>query len=302
MRIHVISDATGETAERVVRAAMVQFDGAAVTVVRRRNIRTPEQVRAAVAEADAQDSIVVHSLVSDKLRRLILEECRLRGVDSLDMLGPLLDRLALHLKLSPQEKPGLLEQLQEAKSRAIEAVEFAFRHDDGQNAEDLDRAEIVLVGVSRTMKTPTMLYLAYRGWFVANVPLVPGLPLPRALAAFSPARVILSPHDPRAAGRLAARAGQARRHSRRVVRIARGGAGRNPPRPAGMLDPRLAHGGRDRQVGRGSGPGDHRHGRRCGEAVGGCGRVGRVREPHHLVFGGFWWGSGTRPTLQVAAG
>jgi [pyruvate, water dikinase]-phosphate phosphotransferase / [pyruvate, water dikinase] kinase len=190
LKIHVISDATGETAERVVRAAMVQFEGAAVTVVRRRNVRTPEQVRAAVAEADARDSIVVHSLVSDKLRRLILEECRLRGVDALDMLGPLLDRLALHLKLSPQEKPGLLEQLQEAKSREIEAVEFAFRHDDGQNAEDLDRAEIVLVGVSRTMKTPTMLYLAYRGWFVANVPLVPGLALPDGLAAYPAARVI----------------------------------------------------------------------------------------------------------------
>jgi [pyruvate, water dikinase]-phosphate phosphotransferase / [pyruvate, water dikinase] kinase len=190
VKIHVISDATGETAERVVRAAVVQFEGAAVTVVRRRNVRTPEQVRAAVAEADAQTSIVVHSLVSDKLRRLMLEECRLRGVDSLDMLGPLLDRLALHLKLSPQEKPGLLEQLTEARSREIEAVEFAFRHDDGQNAEELDRAEIVLVGVSRSMKTPTMLYLAYRGWFVANVPLIPGIELPRGLAAFPGARVI----------------------------------------------------------------------------------------------------------------
>jgi [pyruvate, water dikinase]-phosphate phosphotransferase / [pyruvate, water dikinase] kinase len=190
VRIYVISDATGETAERVVRAALAQFAGAAVTVTRRRNVRTPEQVCAAVAAADAQDSIIVHSLVSDKLRRLMLEECRLRGVDSLDMLGPLLDRLALHLKLSPQEKPGLLEQLQEAKSRAIEAVDFAFHHDDGQNGDDLERAEIVLVGVSRTMKTPTMLYLAYRGWFVANVPLVSGLALPQSLAAFPPSRVI----------------------------------------------------------------------------------------------------------------
>ena len=190
MRIHVISDATGDTAERLVRAAVLQFEGAAVTVVRRRNVRTPEQVRAAVAEADAEASIVVHTLVSDKLRRLMLEECRLRGVDSLDMLGPLLDRLALHLKLSPQEKPGLLDQLTEARSREIEAVEFAFRHDDGQNAEDLERAEIVLVGVSRTMKTPTMLYLAYRGWFVANVPLVPGVELPRGLPAFPAAGVV----------------------------------------------------------------------------------------------------------------
>ena len=70
----------------------------------------------------------------------------------------------------------------EAKTREIEAVSFAFRHDDGQNPQDLDRAEVVLVGVSRSMKTPTMLYLAYRGWFAANVPLVPGLPPPTLLA------------------------------------------------------------------------------------------------------------------------
>ncbi len=119
----------------------------------------------------------------------MLDESRSRGVDAMDLMGPLLDRLAVHLKLTPQEKPGLLRQLAEAKAREIEAVEFAFRHDDGQNAEELGRAEIVLVGASRTMKTPTMLYLAYRGWFAANVPLVPELPLPAALAALPPERV-----------------------------------------------------------------------------------------------------------------
>jgi regulator of PEP synthase PpsR (kinase-PPPase family) len=79
--------------------------------------------------------------------------------------------------------------LDEAKTREIEAVEFAFHHDDGQNSQDLHRAEIVLVGVSRSMKTPTMLYLAYRGWFAANLPLIPELPLDSALAALPPLRV-----------------------------------------------------------------------------------------------------------------
>ncbi len=99
----------------------------------------------------------------------------------MDLLGPVLDRLADHLKLEPLGKPGLFPQLMEAKSREIEAVDFAFRHDDGQNAEDLNRAEIVLVGASRTMKTPTMLYLASQGWFAANVPLVHELFLPEGL-------------------------------------------------------------------------------------------------------------------------
>ena len=134
-------------------------------------------------EAAAGETIIMHTLVSDELRRLMVAEARLHGVDSLDMMGPILDRLARHLKLTPQEKPGLFQQLVEARTREIEAVAFAFRHDDGQNAADLGRAEVVLVGISRTMKTPTMLYLAYRGWFAANVPLVPGIAPPKQLLA-----------------------------------------------------------------------------------------------------------------------
>jgi len=188
-KIFVVSDATGDTAERVVRAGLVQFKDAAVTIVRRRNVRTPEQVRAVVKEAAAEDSFLVHTLVSDALRRLILEEARLADVDALDMLGPILERFAKHLKIAPQEKPGLFQQLVEARSREIEAVAFAFRHDDGQNAHELDRADVVLVGISRTMKTPTMLYLAYRGWFAANVPIVLGIAPPPSLLALAPSRV-----------------------------------------------------------------------------------------------------------------
>jgi regulator of PEP synthase PpsR (kinase-PPPase family) len=110
-------------------------------------------------------------------------------VDALDMLGPVLERLAKHLRLTPQERPGLFRQLVEARSREIEAVEFAFHHDDGQNVQDLDRADVVLTGISRTMKTPTMLYLAYRGWFAANVPIVPGMDPPPALLAVPASRV-----------------------------------------------------------------------------------------------------------------
>ncbi len=189
LTIYVVSDATGSTAERLVRAALVQFQGAPVRLARRGQVSTAERVRAVVQEARGQDCLILHTLVSVELRRLMLAESRLHGVDSMDMMGPVLDRLAVHLKLTPMEKPGLFEQLVEAKSREIEAVSFAFRHDDGQNAQDLDRAELVLVGVSRTMKTPTMLYLAYRGWFTANVPLVPGLPLPESLLHYPATRV-----------------------------------------------------------------------------------------------------------------
>jgi regulator of PEP synthase PpsR (kinase-PPPase family) len=189
LTVFVVSDATGETAERMARAALTQFGNAPVKLARRGEVRTAEQVRAVVQEASAGESIILHTLVSDELRRLMLAESRLHGVDSLDAIGPMLDRIATHLRLTPQEKPGLFKQLTEAKSREIDAVAFAFRHDDGQNVEELDGAEVVLVGVSRTMKTPTMLYLAYRGWFAANVPIVLGVTLPAAVLLVPPQRV-----------------------------------------------------------------------------------------------------------------
>ena len=189
LTIIVVSDATGETAERVVQAALVQFEGAETHLVRHGNVRTTEQVARIVAEAAGRPALVLHTLVSDDLRRHMLSESRRLGVDAMDLMGPILDRLARHLDLTPREMPGLFRQLGEARQREIEAVEFAFRHDDGQRVDDLPQAEIVLVGASRTMKTPTMLYLAYRGWFTANIPLVPEMPVPDSLRAFPAERV-----------------------------------------------------------------------------------------------------------------
>ncbi len=189
LTIFVVSDGTGGTAERVARAALAQFDEAQVKVIRRRDIRTAEHIQGVVEEAAASNALVLHTLVSDRLRRLMISQARLHNVDALDLLGPIMERLATHLELTPREKPGLFKQLIEARSREIEAVDFAFRHDDGQNVAELDRAEVVLVGVSRTMKTPTMLYLAYRGWFAANVPLIPEIDPPPALISFPRERV-----------------------------------------------------------------------------------------------------------------
>lgn len=196
LTIFVVSDASGQTAERVVRSALVQFAEAPATVVRRGHIRTPEHLRAVVQEAVGHDSLILHTLVSDELRRLMLAESRSNGVDAMDLMGPMLDRLARHLKLTPQEKPGLFRQLIEARSRQIEAVEFAFRHDDGQYADELSRAEVVLVGVSRTMKTPTTLYLAYQGWFAGNVPIVPEVPMPPTLLSLPSERIFCLAMEP----------------------------------------------------------------------------------------------------------
>ena len=190
LTVFVVSGGIGETGKRVARAALAQFENAPTTLVIRGSIRTREQLCAVVQEARGHDAaIILYTLVADDLRRLMVTESRSHGVDSMDLLGPVLDRLAAHLKLTPLGKPGLFTQLAEAKSREIEAVDFAFRHDDGQNTENLNRAEVVLVGVSRTMKTPTMLYLAYHGWFAANVPIIHELFLPPGLRCVPSERV-----------------------------------------------------------------------------------------------------------------
>ena len=189
LTVFLVSDSTGKTAERVVRAALAQFGDAPVKLVRRGNIRTSDQVDSVIRQAADCNSIIVYTLVSNELRRRIVAESRLRGIDVWDAIGPILDRIATHLKITPQEKPGLLEQLSQSRSREIEAVSFAFSHDDGQKAGELDRAEVVIVGASRTMKTPTMLYMAYRGWFAANVPIVLEVDLPATLLLLPPERV-----------------------------------------------------------------------------------------------------------------
>lgn len=196
LTIYAVSDATGETAERMVRSALAQFAGADVEIKRRGRVRSPEQVLEVVTEATGHQSLIIHTLVSHELRAVMLAECRRRSVDSMDLMGPMLDRLAAHLRLTPKEKPGMFEQLVRARSRQIEAVEFAFRHDDGVHPEGLSRAEAVLVGASRTMKTPTSLFLAYQGWFVGNVPIVPSIPVPKAVTSLRPERVfclVMSP-------------------------------------------------------------------------------------------------------------
>ncbi len=188
-RVFAVSDATGVTAEQVLNAALKQFTGAEVEIERRPGVRTPEQVRQVVREAAKAAGFIVHTLVSDDLRTTMLRTGRLHNVETIDLMGPLLARLSQHLSISPAEKPGPLSQLDQEYFRRIETIEFAYRHDDGQRPHELAQAEIVLVGVSRTFKTPLSIYLAFKGWFVANVPIVLNIKPPASLFDLPPGRV-----------------------------------------------------------------------------------------------------------------
>lgn len=195
-RVFVVSDGTGETAERVLKAAITQFEGASVEIERRSAVRTKEQIQQVVQQVAQVKGFIVHTLVSDELREAMLREGRLNNVETIDLMGPLLARLSQQMAVVPSERPGLFRQLNEEYFRRIETMEFAFRHDDGRRAYELHKAEIVLVGVSRTFKTPLSIYLAFKGWLVANVPVVPEMTLPPELLAMPSGCVIGLTIDP----------------------------------------------------------------------------------------------------------
>jgi len=176
--IYIVSDGTGRTAEQALNAALAQFGNVKVNLIRRPKVRTEQKVINVVKEAKENDGFIVHTLVTDKLREAMLRGGRKNNVDTIDLMGGLLAKLSEEFSVSPAEKPGLFGQLNKTYFRRIETMEFAFHHDDGQRVNELKKAEIVLLGVSRTFKTPLSIYLAFKGWFVANVPIVMGQEFP----------------------------------------------------------------------------------------------------------------------------
>ena len=189
-QILAVSDGTGSTAKLVALAALTQFQLAKVEIRRLPDVRTIADVRRAIEVAQASRAIVVHTLVSEELRKAVVREGKKRGVATIDLIGPLLLRLTDLLRVPPLVQPGLFRQLGEDHLRRSEAIEYAVTHDDGQDPFGLDRADIVLVGISRTSKTPLSLYLAGKGWRVANVPVILNLPLPGALMKIDQGRIV----------------------------------------------------------------------------------------------------------------
>ena len=178
---YVVSDGTGRTADLVLKSALAQFEGASLEIIIRPDVRAEKQLIRIVREASDRHAFIVHTLVSHDLRKAISHYGRQYNVETVDLIWPLLERLSRQLSSTPSEEPGLFRQLNEAYFRRIETMEFAFHHDDGARVHELLQAEIILLGVSRTFKTPLSIYLAFKGWFVANVPIILDMPVPESL-------------------------------------------------------------------------------------------------------------------------
>jgi len=176
--LHLISDATGETLITVARAAAAQY--AKVMPVEHVHplVRTQKQLDRVLADIEESPGIVLYTLLEENLAQRLEEKCRALGLPCLSILGPVLHLFHSYLGAESTHKVGAQHTLNAEYFRRIDALNYTMLHDDGQHIDDLEEADVVLVGVSRTSKTPTSIYLANRGVKTANVPLVPGVPLP----------------------------------------------------------------------------------------------------------------------------
>lgn len=179
--IHLVSDATGNTLQGIARACLAQFDGIDPMERFWPLVRTEKQLSRVLDAINDYPGPVFFTMVDKNMRRKLQKECQALGVPCLPVLDPLIKAMSSYLGLPSRGIPGLQHALDEAYFERIDAVDYALSFDDGQNIEGLEDADVVLVGVSRTSKTPTCIFLARRGIKAANVPYVPHVPFPEEL-------------------------------------------------------------------------------------------------------------------------
>lgn len=188
--VYVVSDAAGDTGEQAVKAAAAQFHPLPVHIRRAAFIQSPDSIDAVLTAAAEEQAIVLYTLVIPELRDYMMKQASYRNVIAIDLLGTLIDCLEQRFGRESRHEPGLNHVLDADYFRKMEAIEFAVRHDDARDASGLHKADIVLVGVSRTSKTPLSMVLAYKMFKVANVPLVPELVPPKELFTVPADKVI----------------------------------------------------------------------------------------------------------------
>lgn len=194
--LHLVSDATGDTLYALARACVSQFAGVSAEEHSWTMIRSVTQLDSVMAGIDAKPGIVLFTLVDPALRSALMDRCRQSQTPCIPVLDPVLGGLSAYLGIAVKGQPGRQHVLDQGYFDRIEAMQFSLAHDDGQGIWNLEEADVVLVGVSRTSKTPTCVYLANRGYRAANVPLVPNVSLPDGLEALKRPLVIGLTKDP----------------------------------------------------------------------------------------------------------
>jgi [pyruvate, water dikinase]-phosphate phosphotransferase / [pyruvate, water dikinase] kinase len=181
IHLHLVSDSTGDTLEQVAKAALVQFPEIEPIKHYWPMIRTARHMERLIAEFEENQGIVMFTLVDHEIEQVLVDACKEHKWPYISVLQGIIHELGRHLGQVPTERPGLQHKMDEKYFARIDAIQYSLAHDDGQIADSLSEADIILVGVSRTSKTPTCIYLANRGLKTANIPIIPGLPIPQEL-------------------------------------------------------------------------------------------------------------------------
>ncbi|MDH5748910.1 MAG: kinase/pyrophosphorylase [Rhodospirillales bacterium] len=193
--LHLISDSTGETVGLVARASLVQFDDIVATEHIWNMIRNESQIDEVLDKVRDNPGMVLYTLVSHKLREMLENGCKELQVPCISILDPIVAAIGYHVGAEVHASPGRRHVMDAEYFARIEAMHFVLNHDDGQSISELDQADVVLLGVSRTSKTPTCIYLANRGIKAANIPIVPGSPLPQELMETNRPLIVGLIHD-----------------------------------------------------------------------------------------------------------
>lgn len=191
LTIFIISDGTGETASQMVKAGLVQYHDKDISIVKSKNVRTEAQIEGVIDDVADKKGMVVFTVASRTMRRKILETTQARGIIAVDLLGPMLQGLANYFgDIMVDAAPGSLHTVDEKYFKRIEAIEYTVKNDDGKTTAHLNEADIILVGISRTSKTPLSIFLSHKGWKVANIPLVLNQAIPPELLAVDQRKIV----------------------------------------------------------------------------------------------------------------
>ncbi len=195
-KIYIISDATGQSGLHILRAALVQFEHARTKIMVFHDIDSKAGLKKILEQAREDKALIAFTFVKKQMRDYASAFCLKNAIIHLDILGPLINNLSSYLRLEPLETPSLLRKVDERYFKRIDAIEYTLEHDDGRDAAHLHEADIVIVGLSRTSKTPTSFFLTQEGYKVANVPIVPGIPLPEELFEIDQHKIVCLNIDP----------------------------------------------------------------------------------------------------------
>lgn len=188
--VYIISDGIGQSAMTVLKASMIQFDLPSSALRVFSKMENPERIKNVLIEAKEKGAFVAFTIAKKETRKLVHEICLEEGLKHVDILGPPLEELTEYLGIEPKEDANLLRRVDSKYFKRIDAIEFSMKYDDGKDVNKVFEADIIILGLSRTSKTPTSYFLAQQGYKVVNIPLMPEVPIPKEVYQVDQNRVV----------------------------------------------------------------------------------------------------------------